>query len=84
MTVRRAGRPRSAASGILANRARAAYPRRVPDGLPPACVQACPQKAMVFGDLKDPTSEIRRRLAERPALRRRPGLGTEPQVYYLL
>ncbi len=57
---------------------------RLADGLPPACVEGCPQKAMVFGDLKDPTSEVRRRLAERPALRRRPSLGTEPQVYYLL
>jgi molybdopterin-containing oxidoreductase family iron-sulfur binding subunit len=39
--------------------------------------------ALVFGDLKDPNSEIRRVLSARNALRRKPSLGTEPRVFYL-
>ena len=57
---------------------------RLAQGLLPACVLACQQKAMVFGDLENPESAIRRLLAERFSLRRRPNLGTGPQVYYLL
>jgi len=37
---------------------------RVDKGQTPACVEACPEKAMVFGDLKDPNSEISRRVAQ--------------------
>ena len=58
---------------------------RLAVGKPPACVEACAEaKAIIFGDLEDSESEIRRVLAERIAVRRRPALGTQPQVYYLL
>jgi molybdopterin-containing oxidoreductase family iron-sulfur binding subunit len=57
---------------------------RVAEGLQPACVAACPQRAMVFGNLEDPSSEARRLLRARFSIRRRPGLGTDPQVYYLV
>ncbi len=53
-------------------------------GQTPACVDACTAKALVFGDLEDAESGIRQTLAARTAVRRRPGLGTQPQVYYLL
>ena len=39
---------------------------------------------MLFGDLSDPASEIRKVLADRFAIRRKPELGTRPQVYYLI
>ena len=50
----------------------------------PACVEACEAGAMVFGDLEDPESDVRKLLAERFSMRRKPGLGTQPEVYYLL
>ncbi|MFZ0962117.1 MAG: 4Fe-4S dicluster domain-containing protein [Terriglobia bacterium] len=48
----------------------------------PACVEACPEKALVFGDLNDPQSEIRNLLGSQYALRRKPELGTGPNIYY--
>ncbi len=57
---------------------------RLAKGLAPSCVEACPEGALVFGDLEDADSEARKILQERPALRRKAGLGTQPQVYYLV
>jgi Fe-S-cluster-containing dehydrogenase component len=57
---------------------------RLADGRVPACVEACPQHALVFGDASDPAGQVRRLLDERFAIRRRPELGTQPQVYYLV
>jgi molybdopterin-containing oxidoreductase family iron-sulfur binding subunit len=50
----------------------------------PACVEACKQKALVFGDMEDPRSDIRLLLDKRFNLRRRAHLGTAPQIYYIL
>jgi molybdopterin-containing oxidoreductase family iron-sulfur binding subunit len=57
---------------------------RLAKGLLPACVEACEGKCLVFGDLEDPESEVRRLLRARHAIRRKPSLGTEPEVYYLV
>ncbi|PKN53502.1 MAG: 4Fe-4S ferredoxin [Deltaproteobacteria bacterium HGW-Deltaproteobacteria-13] len=57
---------------------------RLAKGLLPACVLACEQKALVFGDVENPASEIRLALGKRFNLRRRAHLGTAPQVYYIL
>jgi Fe-S-cluster-containing dehydrogenase component len=60
---------------------------RIDIGLAPWCVEACTRAgkaALTFGDLADPTSEVSRLLAARRALRRRPELGTLPNVYYLV
>jgi len=57
---------------------------RLAKGTLPACVEACRQKALTFGDADDPRSDIRRLLETRFSLRRRAHLGTGPQIYYLL
>jgi len=57
---------------------------RLDEGKLPACVEACSSKALIFGDLNDPNSEIRQILKERFAIRRKPELGTNPSVYYVL
>ncbi|WP_322797461.1 4Fe-4S dicluster domain-containing protein [Tepidiforma sp.] len=50
----------------------------------PACAKTCTGKAIHFGDLNDPTSEVSLLLKERQAIRLKEELGTEPNVYYLL
>lgn len=50
----------------------------------PACVEACPVDALIFGDLSDPQSRVRKLLGSGITLRRRPELGTGPNVYYII
>jgi len=52
----------------------------------PACVEACErsgERALIFGDLNDPESEVSRLIAEGGAKRIREDWGTQPKVYYL-
>lgn len=56
---------------------------RLDKGLEPACVEAS-NGAIAFGDLEDPNSEVRQILSENYSIRRKPQLGTEPSVYYLI
>jgi len=57
---------------------------RLARGQLPACVVACEARALVFGDLEDPESDIRQVLRERSSVRRKVALGTQPQIFYLL
>ena len=56
--------------------------QRVDRGQTPACVEACPEGAMVFGDLKDPNSAISRRLAQVATTQVRADLGLDTGVRY--
>ena len=58
--------------------------RPVKDGeIQPACVQSCPTRAMVFGDLSDPQSEVSRLAHSNRATKLLDELGTLPKVSYL-
>jgi Fe-S-cluster-containing dehydrogenase component len=50
----------------------------------PACVEACRNQAMIFGDLNDANSGIRKLLRVRYAIQRQPELGTGPAIYYVI
>ena len=49
----------------------------------PFCVEACPAKARIYGDIEDPNSEVSRILAANTPMRLKEELGTEPNVYYV-
>jgi Fe-S-cluster-containing dehydrogenase component len=62
---------------------------RLRDGREPACVEAARKAfggegALTFGDLSDPESNVRRLLRQRKTICRRPGMGTGPNVYYVV
>ncbi|MCX7966341.1 MAG: 4Fe-4S dicluster domain-containing protein [Syntrophorhabdaceae bacterium] len=56
---------------------------RISQGFLPACVEACTERALIFGDLNDSDSEISRLLRTRFSIQRKPHLGTDPKVFYL-
>lgn len=58
--------------------------QRSRDGKNPACVEACPTGARVFGNLLDPNSEIRWILANKKVFRLKEDLGTEPKFWYYM
>ena len=57
---------------------------RLAVGRPPACVEVCPEKALVFGDLNDAGSPVREVLRSRYATQRKSELGTRPSVFYIV
>ncbi len=56
---------------------------RVDEGLLPACVVVCPEEALLFGDLEDPTSKVSRALKEHDVTVRRAEQGTKPHAFYI-
>ncbi len=57
---------------------------RLAEGRVPICVEACPEKALVFGDYNDRSSEVRQLIDSRFVIRRKPELGTNPEIYYIV
>ncbi len=56
---------------------------RLDAGLLPACVETCLGRALIFGDINDPNSEISQLLATNPVVTLKPELGTQPHVFYI-
>lgn len=55
---------------------------RTREGRLPACLEACPTGARVFGNLLDPSSEIRWVLANKRVFVLKEELGTRPRFFY--
>jgi molybdopterin-containing oxidoreductase family iron-sulfur binding subunit len=55
---------------------------RTRQGRLPACAEACPTGARVFGNLLDPDSEIRWVLEHKRVFRLKEDLKTEPRFWY--
>jgi tetrathionate reductase subunit B len=58
--------------------------KRVDRGEMPACVETCPSKVRVFGDLTDSNSPATELLSRRQFRVKKAEAGTSPQLYYLL
>ncbi len=58
--------------------------QRTREGENPACVEACPTGSRIFGNLLDPSSEIRWVLANKKVFRLKEDLGTEPKFWYFM
>jgi tetrathionate reductase subunit B len=58
--------------------------RRLDRGEIPACVETCPSKVRVFGDINDPDGKLREVLDRRQYRVKKPEAGTGPHIYYLL
>ena len=55
---------------------------RIDNGQQPACAEACPNKAILFGDLNDPESEISRKIRAVASVQVRADLGLNTGVRY--
>ena len=56
---------------------------RITKGLKTACTEVCPTGARLIGDLKNPESEIRKKLRKKRVNILKPEFGTKPKVYYV-
>ncbi len=56
---------------------------RVDVGRAPACVEVCPEHAIIAGDMENATTEIAHLLAREQVMVRKPEKGTNPNLYYI-
>ncbi len=56
---------------------------RIDVGLEPACVNVCPEHAIISGDMHNPNSEIAQLLSRQQVTVRKPEKGTNPNLFYI-
>jgi len=56
---------------------------RIDIGLEPACVNVCPEHAIISGDMDDPDTEIAQLLSREQVTVRKAEKGTQPNVFYI-
>ena len=56
---------------------------RIDLGLEPACVNVCPEHAIISGDMNNPESEIAQLLARQATKVRKPEKNTRPNLFYI-
>jgi len=56
---------------------------RVEVGRAPACVDVCPEHAIIAGDMDNPETEISMLLAREQVMVRKPEKGTKPNLFYI-
>ncbi len=56
---------------------------RVEVGRAPACVDVCPEHAIIAGDMENPETEISMLLAREQVMVRKPEKGTKPNLFYI-
>jgi len=56
---------------------------RVVVGQDPYCVDVCPSRARIFGDMDDPNSEVNELIAQHQGAGLKENLGTRPKVKYI-
>lgn len=56
---------------------------RIDIGLEPACVNVCPEHAIISGDMENPESEISELLARQQVSVRKAEKGTQPNLFYI-
>ncbi len=56
---------------------------RIDVGLEPACVNVCPEHAIISGDMENPLTEISQLLAREATKVRKPEKGTQPNLFYI-
>ncbi|MDH4262170.1 MAG: polysulfide reductase NrfD [Spirochaetia bacterium] len=56
---------------------------RIDQGLNPACVNVCPEEAIICGDMDDPSSAISKLMGRNQLQTRKAEKGTTPKLYYI-
>lgn len=56
---------------------------RIDVGLEPACVNVCPEHAIISGDMENPETEIAQLLARQSVKVRKPEKATQPNLFYI-
>lgn len=56
---------------------------RLTEGREPACVETCPSKVRIFGDLNDPNSQVSKLLVKNKYVQHKPDRNTRPRLFYI-